>query len=349
MNQSTIYRQHERRRARTYALKDDQRPAIIRVASGLPLLNLVFPPYQPEKQSISESAVADFSNSETVCTIHPVSSLNSSSQSSASAVPKIVLASAVGGGLAKWVVGRRYGTPQCSVAGAVQSPFQGVPTLHGPGILAFTRHSEPTKVLLAKTQVQGGIAPIAIGASVAALLFGTKALAMNAFGEKNASEPIGSFLSSAASGAVVGMVYAPVQAVESLKHRLTLGDGAGASQLYTWKQGVSSLIRTRGSMSLVIRTVPVVVSQHVLGATLFFSTYDMMKSSLSSSSSTNGNTGNPSQLFAIGISGAMAGAVYHGVTSGGILPVMLRAMPQYAILFLGYETILNVATTPISK
>jgi hypothetical protein len=47
MNQSTIYRRHEARLAKTYALKDDPRPAIIRVMSGLPGLRIIIPPYEP--------------------------------------------------------------------------------------------------------------------------------------------------------------------------------------------------------------------------------------------------------------------------------------------------------------
>jgi hypothetical protein len=47
MNQSTIYRRHEARLAKTYALKDDPRPAIIRVMSGLPGLRMIIPPYEP--------------------------------------------------------------------------------------------------------------------------------------------------------------------------------------------------------------------------------------------------------------------------------------------------------------
>ena len=52
MNQSTIYRRHEARLARTYALKDDPRPAIIRVMSGLPGLRIIVPPYDPTATKI---------------------------------------------------------------------------------------------------------------------------------------------------------------------------------------------------------------------------------------------------------------------------------------------------------
>jgi len=46
MNQSTIYRRHEARLVRSYALRDDPRPAFIRVLSGLPGFRIIIPPYQ---------------------------------------------------------------------------------------------------------------------------------------------------------------------------------------------------------------------------------------------------------------------------------------------------------------
>ena len=56
MNQSTIYRRHEARLAKTYALKDDPRPAFLRVMSGLPVLKMVVPPYEPNTDITSSSS-----------------------------------------------------------------------------------------------------------------------------------------------------------------------------------------------------------------------------------------------------------------------------------------------------
>eukprot|EP00529_Nitzschia_sp_RCC80_P022140 CAMPEP_0113451674 /NCGR_PEP_ID=MMETSP0014_2-20120614/6458_1 /TAXON_ID=2857 /ORGANISM="Nitzschia sp." /LENGTH=497 /DNA_ID=CAMNT_0000343033 /DNA_START=84 /DNA_END=1577 /DNA_ORIENTATION=+ /assembly_acc=CAM_ASM_000159 len=56
MNQSTIYRRHEARLAKTYALKDDPRPAFLRVMSGLPVLKMVVPPYDPNTAVASSSS-----------------------------------------------------------------------------------------------------------------------------------------------------------------------------------------------------------------------------------------------------------------------------------------------------
>mmetsp|Transcript_24163 Transcript_24163/g.66945 ORF Transcript_24163/g.66945 Transcript_24163/m.66945 type:complete len:426 (-) Transcript_24163:644-1921(-) len=55
MNQSTIYRRHEARLARSYALRDDPRPAFIRVLSGLPGFRMVIPPYKEERKDETET------------------------------------------------------------------------------------------------------------------------------------------------------------------------------------------------------------------------------------------------------------------------------------------------------
>lgn len=55
MNQSTIYRRHEARLARSYALRDDPRPAFIRVMSGLPGFRIIVPPYKQETKNEVET------------------------------------------------------------------------------------------------------------------------------------------------------------------------------------------------------------------------------------------------------------------------------------------------------
>ena len=47
---STIYRRHEARLARSYELRDDPRPAFLRVLSGLPGFRMIVPPYRSESQ-----------------------------------------------------------------------------------------------------------------------------------------------------------------------------------------------------------------------------------------------------------------------------------------------------------
>jgi len=51
MTQSTIYKRHEARLARSYALRDDPRPAFLRVLSGLPIIRIIIPPYQSDSEN----------------------------------------------------------------------------------------------------------------------------------------------------------------------------------------------------------------------------------------------------------------------------------------------------------
>eukprot|EP00533_Pseudo-nitzschia_delicatissima_P003831 CAMPEP_0116095654 /NCGR_PEP_ID=MMETSP0327-20121206/9779_1 /TAXON_ID=44447 /ORGANISM="Pseudo-nitzschia delicatissima, Strain B596" /LENGTH=470 /DNA_ID=CAMNT_0003587337 /DNA_START=63 /DNA_END=1472 /DNA_ORIENTATION=+ len=50
LTRSTIYKRHEARLARSYALRDDPRPVIVRILSGLPGLQAIFPPYRSESE-----------------------------------------------------------------------------------------------------------------------------------------------------------------------------------------------------------------------------------------------------------------------------------------------------------
>mmetsp|Transcript_5712 Transcript_5712/g.14274 ORF Transcript_5712/g.14274 Transcript_5712/m.14274 type:complete len:438 (-) Transcript_5712:165-1478(-) len=58
MRQSTIYKRHEARLARSYALHDDPRPAIIRVMSGLPGFRMIVPRYQSRSKIKSDEEQA---------------------------------------------------------------------------------------------------------------------------------------------------------------------------------------------------------------------------------------------------------------------------------------------------
>jgi hypothetical protein len=52
-NQSTIYRGHEARLARSAALQDDTRPAMLRVLSLLPVFCLIVPPFEPPRLTLN--------------------------------------------------------------------------------------------------------------------------------------------------------------------------------------------------------------------------------------------------------------------------------------------------------
>lgn len=54
----TIYNRHEQRRACTLQLRDDPRPAVVRVLSGLPGFRAVIPPFVPSATTAAVAAVA---------------------------------------------------------------------------------------------------------------------------------------------------------------------------------------------------------------------------------------------------------------------------------------------------
>ena len=328
MNRSTIYHRHRQRRAKTYASIDDTRPGLIRVASLLPLLNLVFPPYQPTKQPTNEApTLAPSLDMDTVYTAHS-SSEYSEIHSPPHIFARIVFASALGGGAAQWFLGTSQRMMQSNMSGVASSPFQGTPTLHDRGILALTSSHHPeTAKAFTKAHVSAGLAPVATAAAAAALLFGTKTLIANLLGD-NLSDPfsIGFVVSSAASGAVTGTMNGTVKAVQA--HATLIGPYHKLS----FSEGTKSLFQSRAFLGRAM--LPVLV-QHMVGATVYFSSYQALKSNL-----TVGEE--PPSCLAICLSGAFAGALYRGLTSEGMLPVILKALPQNAILFLGYETALKL-------
>lgn len=72
MNQSTIYRRHEARLARSYALRDDPRPAFVRVLSGLPGFRMIIPPYH----SNAERGQKKYGSSEKINRKHEIGSFS---------------------------------------------------------------------------------------------------------------------------------------------------------------------------------------------------------------------------------------------------------------------------------
>jgi len=178
MNQSTIYRRHEARLSRTYALKDDPRPAAIRVLSGLPGFCRVIPPYQPTtastttKSKVESTAGTTFSD-DTVFTAHNLSKPTATSgtpqvpapSGSTSMTSQAFTVAAVGGG----ILLARNMIPRTPVAkGGRVSPFAAAAVQGGGG----------AGLLLNLLAHHNRLAPkgVAAAAAAVALLFGTKVM-----------------------------------------------------------------------------------------------------------------------------------------------------------------------------
>lgn len=332
MNESTIYGRHEQRRAKTYALRDDPRPALARVASGLPLLNLVFLPYQPVKPSNDEPSISlDEIHGDTVYS-NPLAPIDSSDQPS-NEISRIIVASAFGGGTAHYLSISRS-LMRSALSGVKSSSLHGITPLHNDqGVLSFGRHLDVVKTMTCEPVKRRGIVTVASGAAAVSLLFGTRAMVANAVGA-DSSDPLSKkfIVSSATSGAVIGTIYAPLKAVQS--HTIWMRQALHSGHQLSLKEAASFFHRTRG-VTAIVRSLPTVVGQHILGSTLFFSSYELLKTNVSS-------TDGPVSFVAIGFSGGLAGAMYSGMTSGGKLSSIFRAIPRSAILFVGYETVLTL-------
>jgi hypothetical protein len=204
MMQSTIYRRHEDRLARTYALREDPRPAVLRVLSGLPGFRIIVPPYQPDHQHAAQASAAPlqrigvYSEDTLFATITTegattTTTTTTSSPSSVQTALQAMLATAICGGTAEFVFGS---------ASHSSTPFKGGKHVYSPflahqgdsfGVHLLKRKHFPTPSMTGRQ--------IALAASSTSILFGTKVW----MDEQQSS----SLLSSACAGALAGLLNAP--------------------------------------------------------------------------------------------------------------------------------------------
>lgn len=140
MNQSTIYRRHEARLSRTHALKDDPRPAAVRVLSLLPLFRMIVPSYQPSvtvKPLGNTSKIVDVPafSQDTVFSTHELSTAPSPSRLQKESTSSSLTTTSLIGGAAIGACMLFVGSKRCSFSpryaykGGI-SPFAAV---HGGG------------------------------------------------------------------------------------------------------------------------------------------------------------------------------------------------------------------------
>lgn len=336
MNQSTIYRRHEARLSRTMALKNDPRPAAVRVLSGLPGFRIFVPPYQPVQASMVEKKDSPVFLEATVFSSHENTPF--SQRTSAITTPKIVFAAAIGGAAADLLFGRKSAVLlKCDASRGFASPFR--TTIEGGNAwLSFSHSHHAHNHKAFEFPAFRGVAMTTIAATAAstALMFGTKVVVSQRLGD---STTFTSVVSSACAGAVVATVDTPLQAVRS---HMALQQQFGVLTSQSPLQRAISLVRSQGASAL-LRRAPTVYGREMVGVTLFLGSYETMKQWLA-----------PESNVVTAISGLVAGSLYSGFTYAvdsatlepqlragrSLLPTLLRAAPFNAVLFLGYESTL---------
>lgn len=308
---STIYNRHEARRARTLALKDDPRHPLVRVMSGLPLTNLIVPPYEPQQFVAPTKAVVDidFTESEE----DAFSRYTEEKQPKTSNRPSFLsvgIAAASGCILSELFIGK---------GSALASPFasntaqvtarQVVPVFHegGAAALASIRGT-------IKTPISAGISisQLVRPAASAFFLFGSKA-AVEQYLIDDVTEP---FVTAAAAGSA-GIVQALSKTF--IGQRVAFSrEVASITVYFSAYEGVKHLLNRDSCEKPSMITVA--VSGAIAGAT-----------------SVCIRGGNVS-------SAATRMMPFAQASTQRLSLAALRAAPYHALLFVGYETVMSMST-----
>jgi hypothetical protein len=343
--QSTIYRRHEARLARTHATREDPRPAVVRVLSGLPGFRLIVPPYDPsssdavpsssskQQQSqvqgqvqqaqprigdyseVTVFATANTANTGSVATTTPstitttTTSLNNAIQPALQAM----LAVGVTAGAAKIFFGKPGPTgalhnnnnPFGKTANTVYNMPTTLVSHHQGESLAVHLYRSRTTQVVQPRQRVVSSRAMALAVSSTSVLFGAK-VCLDA-----QQQDTNTWLSSAAAGGITG----------------------GMQGFFFHPPAPP----TTPTAILLTNTIAIPkhvhLGKHVVAATLYFSTYDCLKGEVVGD--------NPNRLQ-IAAAGAGAGSLHAGILTAQqgmmrLFPAMLRAAPAHALIFSGYE------------
>lgn len=300
LNQSTIYDRNEKRRMKTLALKDDPRPAAIRVLANLPGIRALIPVVNSQQASALtvqqqfESPRKDLGSDAIFCSHKELD--NTANQTLLKQIPVVAIASGIGGIASQFYLAQD--------ARRTISPFNGRPLVHyqqlypimqdgGHAALASVRHrlAEPETFIplfntISYAQAISAALPVT-------LLFTTKAVVENVFGGKQRENSLSTV--SIAASAVAGGA-------------LALARSAMPGPRIHW-------------------------APQVLGATLYFSIYETCVSQ-------NEQPNKLAVAAAGALSGVVYEAVRRSAAAHGTLNglMALRAAPAHALIFVGYET-----------
>ena len=308
MKQSTIYRRHEARLARTYALRDDPRPAFVRVLSGLPGFRMILPLCIPNDGEATRERLTpattgretdgNYSSDTLIATTtssgftNDVLATRAMSTSLTSLQPafQAMLSTAVCGGTAEFIFGSAMHS---------STPFRGGRHVYSP---FFAQQGNSFAVHLLRENhfstpsVTGR--QIALAAFSTSLLFGTKIYLDEQLPQQSPA------FSSSCAGAAVGALQ---------------------------------VVRTPLSM---IYAQYFVLGRHILAANLYFAAYEGFKN--------YGDNKSDVSRLRIATAGALAGCVqatfFTMIATVGVngnmwqcLPALVRAAPTHALIFSGYE------------
>jgi hypothetical protein len=377
MSQSTIYRRHEARALQSMANCEDTRPKAVRVLSGLPGFRTFIPPYNPSTSSEQVSPSARVSPSSPFDIATTASDVTSKASFAADdtlvrfsmSASNIRRTPEVNSSHHHKTVPPHYTILTAGALGALieacyrstatkkpignGSPFQlasmvsdhAAVTLvqHGGSRsffrFAFAKPSSATLTGLSAT-LPASKAQLASGASAASLLFGVKVLTEQYLAKGREDDLHAVSLPALASSAVAGAAVALMSLVQPSEAQF-LRNPASRSPA----TGIASRLMQHS-----------ILPRHMLGATIYFSSNDMMKfciSTCTTKESTSSN-GRPNTVT-VALSGALAGALYQGAlvynansmvvptlaavpaTTRRLVPAMRRAAPAHALLFIGYE------------
>jgi hypothetical protein len=309
---------------------------------------MVIQPYQPpaidndDTSDLVQSAEAPKIVDDTVYTS---GSQREVDNTPASAVLVVLLAAGLSGGAAECVFGRRApALPQSWLFNPTESPARtSVHAQHDTLRMHPQKSTGGVSSFFARALRQRGLAcPTAIAstAGLSALLFGSKTYMSEILAGD--SSPI---FSSAYAGALIATVQTPLH---SIKSQIALQRASGVLAT-SFTDTAASLVRTQGFGSL-LQNAPSIFGREIVGATLYFGTYEAIKETMRSGSTTS----EPSSLT-VSCAGATAGMLYKGFAhafdnllarpqaapmSRSIVSTVLRAAPANAVLFLGYEAAL---------
>jgi len=417
-NQSTIYRRHEKRMRKSYQLSHDKRSAPIRVLSGLPVFRNFLKLDDPKndqtntrtKEISDKFASTGFSHrDDTVFHLYDKHGNQSIEEGkglfiSTNHIPLVFFSGCIGG-VMEATLGR-------SKTDVLSRAFHQVSLINGNlNYNNFGTYSQPILQTnnmnrVSSFQESAIRLPVLINERVVAsafaagLLFGSNAYFRSYFsvdeGGRDQSHPFSaSFIAaSAATGFTTATIFSPFELVRS---RLLMQQACSDTFKSPFAQKASKIIPSSISARSVILELQSVIQRHgfsalfkggsevysreMLGNIVYFSTYELMKSTLSNhirgdQARTHHQSQEPS-VFQIALSGASAGVTYWALiypidtlkatiqaqsirsprfqtamsaVQGiglmnlyrGYLSTVVRAAPANAILFLGYESALSI-------